>query len=194
MNKSESKYFNTAIKIDEAFITLLEKKDFEYITVKEICNKAGVNRSTFYLHYETLNDLLIESNEYIINKFISSHQNGELRISDIKNMSNEELNFISPKYLIPWLNFIKENKTLFKTYHNKFSNLTMDKNNKLLYDNVASPILNKFNIENSIKPYMLKYYSEGIMAIVKHWVSNNCNDSIEKICKIIMDCVNYGKN
>ena len=50
MNKNESKYFSTAIKMDEALIALLEKKDFSYITVKEICEKAGVNRSTFYLH------------------------------------------------------------------------------------------------------------------------------------------------
>ena len=61
MNKSESKYFNTAAKMDEALISLLEKKDFEYITVKEICVLAGVNRSTFYLHNETTRDLLIEA-------------------------------------------------------------------------------------------------------------------------------------
>lgn len=52
MNKSESKYFATAARMDEAFLELIEKKDFAYITVKEICEKAGVNRSTFYLHYE----------------------------------------------------------------------------------------------------------------------------------------------
>lgn len=54
MNKSESKYFNTAIKMDKAFLELLSEKDFEYITIKDICKKAGVNRSTFYLHYETM--------------------------------------------------------------------------------------------------------------------------------------------
>lgn len=48
MNKSERKYFNTAKKMDIAFLELLEQKDFEYITVKEICKRAGVNRSTFY--------------------------------------------------------------------------------------------------------------------------------------------------
>lgn len=42
MNKSESKYFNTALLMDEALIRLLEVKDYEYITVKEICEKAGV--------------------------------------------------------------------------------------------------------------------------------------------------------
>ena len=38
MNKNESKYFNTAILFDEALIYLLEKKDIEYITIKEIFN------------------------------------------------------------------------------------------------------------------------------------------------------------
>ena len=47
--------------MDRAFLELLEKKDMEYITVKEICEAAGVNRSTFYLHYETIDDLLAES-------------------------------------------------------------------------------------------------------------------------------------
>ena len=36
MNKNESKYFNTAFFMNEALLSLLEKKDFEYITVKEL--------------------------------------------------------------------------------------------------------------------------------------------------------------
>lgn len=61
MNKSESKYFSTAERMDEALIHLLEAKGMEYITVKDICTQAGVNRSTFYLHYETIWDLLRET-------------------------------------------------------------------------------------------------------------------------------------
>ena len=71
MNKNESKYFNTAIKMDEALLSLLEKKEFEYITVKEICDTAGVNRSTFYLHYENTYDLLMETTQYIIDRHLS---------------------------------------------------------------------------------------------------------------------------
>ena len=33
MNKSESKYFNTALLMDEALLLLLEKKDYEFITI-----------------------------------------------------------------------------------------------------------------------------------------------------------------
>ena len=61
MNKSESKYFHTAERMDEALLSLLLEKDFEYITVKDICARAGVNRSTFYLHYENTTDLLAEA-------------------------------------------------------------------------------------------------------------------------------------
>ena len=40
MNKSESKYFNTAQRMDEVLIDLLAKKSLDFITVKEICEKA----------------------------------------------------------------------------------------------------------------------------------------------------------
>ena len=69
MNKSESKYYNTALLMDEALLLLLEKKEYEFITVKEICEKAGVNRATFYLHYETIDDLLYEAIEMINKRF-----------------------------------------------------------------------------------------------------------------------------
>ena len=74
MNRSESRYFATAARMDEAFLTLLAKKDFEYITIKEICEVAGVNRSTFYLHYETMSDLLSESAGRMNEQFLAALQ------------------------------------------------------------------------------------------------------------------------
>lgn len=57
--------------MNEALISLLEKKDLEFITVKEICETAGVNRSTFYLHYETISDLMNETVEMVDKRFLS---------------------------------------------------------------------------------------------------------------------------
>ena len=100
MNKNESKYFNTAIKMDEALITLLEKKDFEYITIREICATAGVNRSTFYLHYENTADLLKETTRYIIDKHLAYYEVDKQRISlNFEACKREELLFITDKYL-----------------------------------------------------------------------------------------------
>ena len=88
MNKSESKYFNTALRMDEALLALLEKKDLEYITVKEICHQAGVNRSTFYLHYETITDLVNETLEMINQRFLSYFPKREEEV--LGNMGSRE--------------------------------------------------------------------------------------------------------
>ena len=120
MNKNESKYFNTAVLFDEALIYLLEKKDLEYITIKKICNKAGVNRSTFYLHYESINDLVDEAMNYINKQFVDYfNENTKEFIKKIKYSPLEDLKLVEKKYLTPYLNFIKDNKKIFRA---SFSN------------------------------------------------------------------------
>ena len=131
MNKNESKYFNTAVKMDKALLSLLEKKDFEFITIKEICDTAGVNRSTFYLHYDNTSDLLQEATKYIIETFLSYFTIDTKPISN--RYSEGELNnliFITPEYLTPYLTFIKENKRLFKVSQILFNTMGLEEVHK----------------------------------------------------------------
>ena len=72
MEKNDGKYFYTARLMNEALLSLLEKKDIEFITVTEITKKAGVNRSTFYLHYDNVSELLEETVENISREFVGS--------------------------------------------------------------------------------------------------------------------------
>lgn len=54
-NKSS---LNTKAKIKEAFFKLLhERKEANKITVKELCQEAGIQRSTFYIHYKDIYDI-----------------------------------------------------------------------------------------------------------------------------------------
>ena len=76
MNKTESKYFYTAELMNQALLSLLEKKDIEFITVTEITKKAGVNRSTFYLHYDNIYELLEETIENLNKQFVGSFELG----------------------------------------------------------------------------------------------------------------------
>lgn len=101
MNKNETKYMNTARLMNEALLILLEHKNYEFITVKEICAKAGVNRSTFYLHYETMNDLLTESLAYITEKRNSRYQSDlMLNRERIENASLDKLMLITPPTML----------------------------------------------------------------------------------------------
>ena len=120
MNKSESKYFNTALAMDNALIALLEVKDLEYITVKEICEKAGVNRSTFYLHYETITDLVNEAMESVDTRFLSYFAQDTKDIWDkINGNELSELILITQDYLKPYLRFISDNRKVYRaTFRN----------------------------------------------------------------------------
>lgn len=48
----------TLIALKEALASLLEEKDFGKITVNDICQKANVRRTTFYLHYADKYDFM----------------------------------------------------------------------------------------------------------------------------------------
>lgn len=190
MNKNESKYYNTANKMDLALISLLKKKPFEYITVSEICKEAGVNRSTFYLHYETIGDLIDETTRYLLDGFLSYFSDNAQSISiDLKNCELKDLVFICDKYLIPYLTYIKDNKEVFKTAlsHNKV--LGFDGVYKKLFENVFSPILSRFNYPQSDRQYVMMYYLNGVNAIVTEWLKNGCDKSTDEISQIITTCI-----
>lgn len=190
MNKAESKYFNTAARMDKAFLELLASKDFEFITIKELCEKAGVNRSTFYLHYDNLGDLLEESTQYMLNQFFE-HMNLNYTdvVSRISTHPLDELYLLTPSYIEPYLNYVKENRRLF---------LTMMKNAKMfrlgdvysqLFRNIFAPTMERFRVPERDRSYRMSFYIAGLMAIVTQWLNNNCADSVEHIAKIMQICV-----
>lgn len=156
MNKNESRYQSTAILFDEALINLLEQKDIDYITIKEICNKAGVNRSTFYLHYENISDLIKECMEYVNQKFLSKfEQDTGLFIEKINESELEELYLIKSKYLIPYLNFIKENKNIFKATFLNPNGMQASKRMVSLEKYVIFPIMKRYEIPEEKKIYFI---------------------------------------
>lgn len=190
MNKNESKYFNTATKMDQAFMELLEKKDFSYITVKEICAKAGVNRSTFYLHYETVEDLLSESVEYMNEQFLSHmKQDTEVFMTRIKECPVEQLYLVTPKYLKPYLSYIQEHKRIFYTAITKASTLRLDDSYNRMFRHVFTPILDRYQVPVEDRRYMMAFYIQGMMAIITEWLKDDCKDSMEHIMAVIQRCV-----
>ena len=195
MNKNESKYFNTAIRMDEALISLLDKKDFEYITIKEICETAGVNRSTFYLHYENTFDLLQETTRYILDKHFAYYSSDTKRITErFANCELKDLVFITSEYLIPYLTFIKDNQRLFKVSIKHFNSLSMDGVYGRMFEYIFNPILERFHVSGNERSYIMKFYLTGVSAIAMEWLDKNCSDDMETIIKVITDCVMGERN
>ncbi len=187
MNKNESRYFATAKKMGDALLLLLEKKDFEFISVKDICKTANVNRSTFYLHYDNTRDLL---DEVIAN----SNKEFSLAFSNIdkKNplySNKEELMFIKDEYLIPYLNFVKKNKKLFQALKSNSSLFNADGLEKDIYKNIIEKILSKFDISDEYKEYYFTYFLSGIKAVILKWLYDDCLIDVQTIADLIKKLV-----
>lgn len=190
MNKAESKYYNTALLMNQALIELLNKKEYEFITIKEICAKAGVNRSTFYLHYETKEDLLQEcvenTNKHFLTYFDESSSDF---INKLTTCPIQDLILITHDYLSPYLKYIKENKIIHQVaVKHKVVMNTMGTFN-LLNKHVFKPIFTRFGIDEKSSKYIIMYYLNGVNAIINEWILDDCKDEIEFIEKIIIDCI-----
>lgn len=190
MNKAESKYFNTAVQFDKALLSLLEKKSFEYVTISELCAEAGVNRSTFYLHYENTADLLEEATGYVLDNFASYFSfDMESITSKYVNCDLQELNFINEKYLHPYLSFIKENQRLFEAVLSQPVAFDSKAIFQRMFDHIFSPILDRFHYPREEQRYVMMFYLNGITAIITEWLKDGCSKSIDDVSTIIHYCI-----
>ncbi|XOK64564.1 TetR/AcrR family transcriptional regulator [Paenibacillus elgii] len=77
-NEADPRVIRTRRLLQDAFASLIQEKDFESITVRDIAERATVNRATFYAHFtdkfEILESRLTESFMTIINRRISGHE------------------------------------------------------------------------------------------------------------------------
>lgn len=189
MNKSESKYYNTACLLDEALLVLLDKKEFKYITVKEICEKAGVNRSTFYLHYETTADLLQETIEYLIKELQSKYKNSNL--FNVNEYTLDKLLLFTPEYSIPYLEFIKKHKKAFMAAQAQPNVFSVDSTFNKMFKKLFVPMLERYGVPDSEKKFIVKFYINGIHAIINEWIKDGCKEEIPFIANLIVKCVNH---
>lgn len=190
MNKSESKYFNTALRFDQALLSLLEEKPFAYITVKELCQKAGVNRSTFYLHYENTADLLQETTRYVLDQFLSYFPNKqELSADNVWTAPLEELNYTTDTYLLPYLSYINENQKIFTAVLSHPSIFHFQDLFQQLFDHIFDPILDRFRYPEDERKYVMMFYLNGLTAIVTQWLEEGCQKSTEEVSLIIRHCI-----
>jgi len=189
MNKNESKYFKSSAKMHTALIALLDQKDFELITVKEICEMARVNRSTFYLHYDNVNDLLTETVEAVYKDFFERFESEETKKVIIDDKNDDELFLVTPKYLMPYLEFVEENRKLFNLMYEKGEMMGAETMYKTWFRDIFGPILTRFGVSEKEQPLIMIFYLKGLIGVVTEWVKGDCAESKDEIISVIQKCI-----
>ena len=69
--KEDLRVKKTKMLIKNSFIELAKKIEYQKISIKDLCEKAMINRNTFYLHYQNKDDLVKEMINDTIEKYKS---------------------------------------------------------------------------------------------------------------------------
>lgn len=75
--------------IQKAFVELLREKPFEKITVREIAERAEVNKSTFYAHYETLDALIAQLEQQTVQQVVEQMRGAQLLLEQPEEFVEE---------------------------------------------------------------------------------------------------------
>ncbi|MBQ7884556.1 MAG: TetR/AcrR family transcriptional regulator [Clostridia bacterium] len=169
--KNNQRYKTNNEKIETAFLSLILNNNYENITISQICERANINRSTFYAHYDDINDLIIT----IESKFA----NGMSLIFDFGRRQTHEA-------FIEMFTFIKKNKYFYKAFLNIPYATFAEKNvQSQILSNLA--INSKVNISNEIElSYRANFFSAGIKEICRLWLERDCKESPKQMAELLI--------
>ena len=162
--KVNLKVINTKRKLSKSLISLLTSKSITEIDVSELCEKAGINRTTFYKHYTSLYHLLDE----LIVQFFKRIETLFLSLSSGENTTSKVA------YLLKYLKQNREFVTIIMN-NNSFSSIS----ERLIQLNFICNLINS-NIQYRKNDYVSEdYYVDfiisGWIAAIRRWVNENCD-------------------
>lgn len=151
----------------EALIRLSEKKPYKDITVTEICDESGYNRSTFYRYYADKKELLEDGFTDEVKAFFS----GVLVLVFAEGGAKKAL----PQVFA----FIRKNFRLFVLMHE--AGLDLD-----LMTRFREPF--SLEMDNEIeKKYYLQFFAAGFYAIMIRWLEDGMKESDEEMGRLVYE-------
>ena len=173
VKKTDLRVIKTKNLIYNTLIELMKDKTFEEIKVSDICNKALINRSTFYSHYEDKYDLLVDFINSLKDEFVT-----ELN----KNSSNLNTKEYYIELIKIFLNHIEERKEMYTSIMiNNRNSIMMD----ILLSDVNNDLLKKMSkdeFKSSIPDdIIVKFYLGGVINLGVEWLKDNTKYSKEEI-------------
>ena len=170
--KNNQRYKLSSEKIETAFLTLILNHRYEDINISQVCQQAGINRSTFYCHYDDINDLTIK----IEAKFAKS-------TATIFNFGERQTH----EAMVEMFAFIKENKSFYKAFLNIPYITPVERNTKL---DILKHIGENSNIDKSKTMgiyYRASFFGAGIKEMCRLWLENDCKETPEQMARLLLE-------
>lgn len=158
--------------LHESLLELLEKRPVDNISVKELCESAGINRSTFYAHYAVVRDVITEIECEITEKVkeICRRESG-----DPKAALRKVCEFL--------YQMKKTELILFCNHTDTELSAAFDSLNTVLYH------AGNYDFEPGDEKLMLAFINYGMFNLIKTWLKEDVEKTPGEIADLLLDRV-----
>ena len=185
-NIKDRRVIRTKTALRQAINEIIKEKEYSNITVEDITSRANIGRTTFYLHYQDKEDLLLEELEEQLSLIANEFSRHPL-IFWIR-----EQNGIMIKSI---LEIIKNNSELYRCMTHDQSNKAYERFKKI-NSNAAWKLINESpwaqrRISHMSIPvdFLIEFYAGAMWSSIVWWVSNNFEVTIDEMassCRMLL--------
>lgn len=179
--KEDRRIRRTQRLLKESLAELMSEKSFNNITIKDITEKADLNRGTFYLHYTDTYGLLKAMEQDVL--------------EDFQEMIDNYLHMGPPKDLMPVLSpvihYIVENRDICSTlFENNASGDFFTKFKNLIHKNALELAEELYpSCRSQYFEYFFEFAICGAAGILRKWLDMDMPQSEKDIARISNDAV-----
>lgn len=167
----------------DSLTTLMKEKKVNKITVTELTSLADVNRSTFYLYYNDIFDMVDKVETEIIKNFSNAFEEFSTKDATYEN----RLSFFTYVF-----EFVKDNSAMCEILLGPDGEYSFIEKFKRVLKN-SQPNLNHKKIEVK-NEFFIPFIVSGCIGAIQHWLKDDMKTPISEIAGFITNMISNSSN
>lgn len=181
MSSIDARVRYTRKVIEDSFLALLKEKPYARVTVTELCERAQINRATFYKHYLDVPDLLEKIEEELFQQIRAAFSAKQIEVKS---------------FLLDMLNYTyRERERFFALGGENGDPNLMTKTYLVCYES-AYPLLtqNLPDMNESERQMLYQFLSQGAGGVLAWWVRDGMRLPVEEVAEFILSLSTIAAN
>ncbi|MFE6170182.1 TetR/AcrR family transcriptional regulator [Viridibacillus arvi] len=191
--KVDRRIIKTKKVIRNALTELMADKGFDAITVRDLTEKADINRGTFYLHYHDKYDLLAQSEEEVLLKLKEIGLN-------LKNLNLNDIQFFYTQnqpapFLIELFEYLQENSDFMNVILGPKGDPSFQvKIKEVIRQNIIQNLFIKLKKEDMLVPVdmFIAYVTSAHLGVIQQWLNSGMKQTPYEISLILFNLTVQG--
>ena len=180
-SKVDVRIQKTKERLSASLLSLLKEKSIESISICEICKKAGVNRNTFYAHYNEPADILKEIEDDLLAKIWQP-------LAQINSDVSRTRDFVHSI-----LATIMDNREICSIILSRRSSRHfIDQIIDALHDSIINTSISK-GLSGMEAEISYHYSVAGALGVIDYWVRDGYRISVSKLTDIMCSLLENGQ-